>query len=307
LTTALLSYALAYARAGWAIFPAPPGAKMSYKSARYNGGVRWGATRDEEEIKRDWGRWPDANIGLPTGRDNEIFVVETDTAAHGVDGNAALAEWTNRHGVLPLTRQAISPSGSVHYYFVYPEHGEVRNDTGRLLGAGVDIRGEGGMMIAPPSVRNDGVYNWVHDIPAADPPSWLAAIVITKVRRPRRNADDDYGVMNADYVAATVAVIPTALDWHSRNVVGMATFAATGGSQRGFAIWDAWLMRSGKYNPAAARARWRAMSNSPPTNIGYGSLYYLATQENPEWLEELDSKLMLKMEQNCLIREYEAP
>jgi hypothetical protein len=303
----MLAAALAYARAGLAVFPAPPGSKMSYKAARNYGGVRWGATRDEAEIRSDWARWPDANIGLPTGRDNKIFVVETDTAAHGVDGEATLRVWTSQQGKFPLTRQAISPSGSRHYYFTYPPSGlEVKNDTGKILGAGVDIRGEGGMVIAPPSIRSDGSYKWVVNEPPAKAPYWLIQLVSSEVRRTRRNSvDDDYGALHPDYVAATVEAIPTALDWHSRNNVGMAIFNATNGSSRGFAIWDKWLQRSGKYSVNATRQRWRKMRSSPPSNIGYGTLHHLAMRNSPEWLSELDRKLIAKMEQNYQNVEYE--
>jgi hypothetical protein len=47
-----LPAALAYARVGWAVFPAPPGTKKSHKSAAFSGGVNWGATRDPEQIRR---------------------------------------------------------------------------------------------------------------------------------------------------------------------------------------------------------------------------------------------------------------
>src|SRR5262249_29941584 len=72
---------------GWAVFPAPPGTKKSHKSAEHSGGVRWGATRDPKQIRKDFRKWPDANIGIPTGADNGIVVFETDTPkGHNVDG-----------------------------------------------------------------------------------------------------------------------------------------------------------------------------------------------------------------------------
>src|SRR6516164_7911835 len=62
-----LASALAYAARGWSVFPVPPGTRQSYKSMKVHAGARWGATKDPDEIKRDFGRWPNAGIGLPCG------------------------------------------------------------------------------------------------------------------------------------------------------------------------------------------------------------------------------------------------
>jgi hypothetical protein len=150
-----LQFALTYAaKMGWSVFPAPIGTKKSHKSAEYCDGRKWGQTRDTEEIRRDWEKWSDANIGIPCGRDNGIRVLEVDTTdGHAVDGFYSLANLEAQHGALPETLQAISPSGSIHYYFKYPEGDlEIKNSTS-AIGQGIDVRGEGGMVIAPPSVK----------------------------------------------------------------------------------------------------------------------------------------------------------
>jgi hypothetical protein len=295
--TPMLQAALAYARSGYAVFPVPRGTKMSFKSAARNGGVRWGATRDQTEIARDFERWPTANIGIPTGKENKFWVMELDTAAHGVDGAATLAALVAAYGPLPLTRQALSPSGSRHFYFVYPPSLVIRNDTARKLGSGIDIRGDGGMVVAPPSERDDGIYTWVNAANIANAPQWLLELVHTPQfeRRAQFNHDDDNAVVHADLVAAAMAHVPTRLTWHERNNIGMAIFTATGGSQAGFVIWDNWLRRSGKYDARSTAARWAAMGRSPPTDIGYGTLSYLATQADAKWLTELDKQLIATM------------
>jgi putative DNA primase/helicase len=87
-----LEAALAYARRGWFVFPAPRGKKKSHASAAFSNGRLWGMTKDEDEIRRYWERWPDANVGIPTGSVNGFFVVETDTkkGGHSDDGREAL-------------------------------------------------------------------------------------------------------------------------------------------------------------------------------------------------------------------------
>jgi len=165
--------ALDYAERGWAVFPAPRGTKKSHKSAEFSGGVNWGATRDPKQIKKDFRKWPDANIGIPTGADNGIVVVETDTPkGHNVDGNASLWALEEKHGPLPETLMAESPSGSRHRYFNQPDGVTIINSAS-VIAPGIDVRGEGGMVIAPPSVRNDGAYRWLNDHPIADAPQWL--------------------------------------------------------------------------------------------------------------------------------------
>ena len=167
-TTVVGAAALHYAECGLLVFPVPPGSKRSYKSAQYSGGRRWGATRDPDEIEWDYSRWPYANVGIATGEASGVFVVEVDTlAGHGVDGFAALAKLP----ALPPTLTAQSPSGSQHFYFCYPTGLDIRNSA--LLGKGIDVRGEGGMVVAPPSIRKDGTYEWLNALPVAEAPDWL--------------------------------------------------------------------------------------------------------------------------------------
>jgi hypothetical protein len=165
---------------GLHVFPAPPGAKCSYKSALRSGGRRWGATRDADEIRKDFTRWPYARIGISTGIENSIVVIETDTVeGHGVDGAAALAQLEATYGPLPETLQAISPSDSVHRYFQHP--GIKIKNSASALGPGIDVRGDGGMVIAPPSVNPDGgAYRWLNRGPMAAMPEWLVELTRDK-------------------------------------------------------------------------------------------------------------------------------
>ena len=113
----------------------------------------WGMTADPAEIERDFKQWPEAGVGVPTGLVNHIFVLETDTVAgHGVDGLAALQALEAEHGFLPPTLMAMSPTGSIHRYFKWPRAlgVEIKNSDGKLA-PGVDIRGDGGMVVAPPT------------------------------------------------------------------------------------------------------------------------------------------------------------
>lgn len=284
----ILAAALTYARdEGWAVFPVPPGMKKSYKSAARSGGAKWGKTREPDEITRDWERWPDANVGIPTGAENGFWVVELDTpVGHAVDGPASMRDLEAIHGPLPLTRMAMSPSGSIHYYWLWPADANIKNSTSRI-GPGIDVRAEGGMVVGPPSVRRDGEYRWLNDAPMVEAPKWLveAAVAASASHRARANGAAREG-MEVDYdkIRDALAAIPNDdLDWESWNHVAMMVYAATGGTNEGYSLFDAWSKKSDKYDADGTRAKWNALHGTPPTDLTVGSLYYRATEACPGW------------------------
>jgi hypothetical protein len=116
-----------------------------HKKAEFSNGRPWGATTDAAEIRRDYKHWPDANVGIVTGAVSGIFVVETDTAeghGEGVDGASVLREMESKHGALPDTLEAISPSGSVHRYYKHP--GADVKVLSRSIAEGVDCKAMAG-------------------------------------------------------------------------------------------------------------------------------------------------------------------
>jgi putative DNA primase/helicase len=181
---AILRAALAYVEGRLAVFPAPPAEKKSYKCAAHSNGRPWGATRDPGEVRHDFTRWSTARIGIPTGAINGLVVIETDTIeGHGVDGAASLAQLEAKHGRLPNTLAAISPSGSVHSYLQHPDTGIKIKCSASEIGPGIDVRGDGGMVIAPPSNNLDGrQYRWLNRLPLASMPSWLIEATREKPR-----------------------------------------------------------------------------------------------------------------------------
>lgn len=100
-------------------------------------------------------RWPSANVGVVTGAVSGLVVVDIDPN-HG--GTESLAALEHEHGHLPATVEAISGGGGRHLYFSHP--GEtVHNRAG--IKPGVDLRGDGGLIVAPPSVHPSGnLYQW---------------------------------------------------------------------------------------------------------------------------------------------------
>jgi len=132
-----LKAALEYAERGWHVFPVPPNTKLSYKSAENSGGRKWGMTTDLEEIRGDFRKWPNAGVGIVTGPESGIFVVDVDSPeGHEYNGIANFEELQDRHGTVPPTLMAKSPSGGLHYFFRWPSDVDVRNSTSNLARGG---------------------------------------------------------------------------------------------------------------------------------------------------------------------------
>lgn len=154
--------ALRYASRGWAVFPLQPAGKQP----RTTHGLH-DATSDPRRIRAWWAACPTANVGLATGR---LVVLDVD----GEEGRASLAALEADRGPLPPTLRASTARGA-HLYFLAPPGPAIPNSAGRL-GRGLDVRGEGGYVVAPPSVHPDGpTYRWASRGTPAVLPEHLAA------------------------------------------------------------------------------------------------------------------------------------
>lgn len=101
---------------------------------------------------------PDCNIAVRTGSWSDRLVV-IDVDAHGVDGRAFMRRFERAHGRLPVTVTTLTPSGGVHLWYFWPEGLELpRNSVN--AGLGVDIRGEGGYVLVPPSQIDGRPYRF---------------------------------------------------------------------------------------------------------------------------------------------------
>lgn len=137
----LLAAALQYGEQGYPVFPVR-GDKRPL--------VKWkaGASSDAGQIRSWWQRWPLAMIAMPTGARSGVVVLDVDRK-NGVDGLANLrAAGIDPFALTPIVVE--TPSGGLHFYFRADGEGRLRNSAG-LLAPGIDIRGDGGMVILPPS------------------------------------------------------------------------------------------------------------------------------------------------------------
>lgn len=148
MTNTLLEAALDYAARGWRVFPLKPRGKTPL----VKGGFKV-ATVAPAQIRAWWEKWPDANIGIATGQASGILVLDIDSP----EGLAALKRLRELHGELPATMVATTARGW-HFYYQLRQGEEIRCSSGE----GLDVRGDGGYVVAPPSIHETGaVYAWV--------------------------------------------------------------------------------------------------------------------------------------------------
>jgi hypothetical protein len=139
------------------------------------------ATTDPNWIA-GWWNAHNYNIGIATGTDSGIWVLDVD----GDEGEATLRELEKQYGVLPLTVEVITGKGR-HLYWRWPVGRVIRNIQSRAALPGIDVRGDGGYVLAPPSIHPSGrVYAWSVDSGDCfeDAPDWLIDIVAKDSDRP---------------------------------------------------------------------------------------------------------------------------
>jgi len=170
MTDFLSDAALAYARMGYPVFPCAPGGKTPITKHGCKD-----ATTDEARITAWWQKHPNANIGLATAG---LIVVDVDGAE-----NPWLADQPDRRQTLCAAPLSLTPSGGRHHVFRQPDGKSWGNSSGKLAPK-VDTRGNGGYIVAPPSVVDGKAYRWADGLEfltspngLPEPPPWLVEIL----------------------------------------------------------------------------------------------------------------------------------
>ena len=206
--------ALDYLGRGWSVIPIRKNKKRP--------AIRWQQFQHDypnEQVVHDWfSRWPKANVAIVTGELSGIVVLDVDKQ-HG--GDASLEQLERENQPLPDTLEVRTGGGGRHLYFTHPGV-RVRNRVGVL--PGVDIRGDGGCIVAPPSMHPSGKrYKWVkqHDpdnTPPAPLPEWLRRIALGDKYHGGRSLDSWRDLLREGVSEGkrndTIASISGNLLWH---------------------------------------------------------------------------------------------
>jgi len=213
----MLAAALQYAERGWRVFPnhkptlhengsvtcscgsSECDLKQRGKHPRL-GAWQKQATTKPSQIRSWWKKYPETNIGIATGWESDLIVLDVDVG----QGLGHLQEWERQGKFLPTTVTAQTGSGGLQHYFVYPDLDFDPKTKTRLCGfVDIDVRANGGQVVAPPSLHPSGNhYRWVDghspdDVAVAAPPDWLIEMLrqdgrpLTKPRSPRLPVFDE--------------------------------------------------------------------------------------------------------------------
>lgn len=178
---------LGYAARGWLTFPlyemrgercacGRPRCSSPGKHPRIDDGL-YGATLDEKTLRKWFTLWPHANIGIRTGPESGLLVLDVDADKGGEE---SLFELEQEYGELPATPRSHTGGGGQHVLFAWP--GEEMGNRAHFR-PGLDIRGSGGYIVTPPSNHRSGhEYAWdvsLHpeETRLAEMPPWLLSII----------------------------------------------------------------------------------------------------------------------------------
>lgn len=242
----LVDFALDYARRGWHVFPCWPGDKSpcvgndrdaAGRPIPRTGGL-YKATTDEKQIRTWWLRWPNAMIGVRMGVTSGVWAIDPDAPKRetDADGRATWARLTTKHGAVH-THAHQTPGGGQHLLFKWDASRPITNKEGQLKRSGINVRGEGGYIIAPPSINSEGrPYEIVEPLDHfnfADAPDWLYEMVLTpsiseqaqaKADRPRTERRDKRPYAEAA-LRAEVQAVASCINGNRNNQLNTSAFS----------------------------------------------------------------------------------
>ncbi len=163
------------------------------KHPRTRHGVK-DATIDKKVIRLWWGKWPNANLGIATGKKTGLIVLDVDPRHRG---DESLQNVREKYGEIPNTVETITGGGGRHLFFRHPGNGTVINNSINFKGfEGLDLKSDGGYIVAPSSSHSSGItYEWElsshpDTVPLAPAPEWILSPVSDKTDKPNTDGTE---------------------------------------------------------------------------------------------------------------------
>ena len=294
-----LDYALNYADLKWRVFPvhSVKDGSCSCKAGKHctnkgkhpitAHGFKDGSVH-KEKIKRWWMDHPTANIGIWTGPESGIWVLDVDIDhENGKLGDTSLEELEDIHEKLPSTVEAITGGGGRHLFFKYPTNQIIKSGT-NVIGENLDIRGVGGYVIVEPSShQSGGNYVWEG---SSDPlagakvvgaPDRLINLIITPKNQPTQVISPSGGGLKALLEAELDEVVDALRHIVSEDrdtwlQVGMAIHSIDDGGN-GYELWKQWSMTSEKWNEQDQIRVWNSFKTSD-NQLNKESIFFWAKE-----------------------------
>jgi hypothetical protein len=228
MNTQLARSALWYARHGWHVFPLRPHTKEPFAGiGAYN------ATTDTDQIMDWWTHWPQANVGMHCGGSG-LLAIDLDTYKDSFGGDGFLSA-TDQETVTSLTG-----SGGTHLIYAMPANRKFTNATGNLPD-GIDVRGQGGYIVLPPSIHPNGnKYQWEggygpHEIAPLPLPAGLLCI-LENAKAAQRVA----GPPDRRAVATACVLVESIIESLDLDTIGPTEYDGSGRK---------WIMKTCPFNP----------------------------------------------------------
>lgn len=271
------------------------GCRCAGKHPRTMHGLKDGSN-DPQVVAQLWTRWPFANIGICTGTDSGVLVVDIDDMTQVPE---ILRPWACEP--TPATWRATTGRGGKHIFFRYDGEGGIKSRNG--VWPKIDCKADGGYVVAAPSQHANGnIYRWDEgcapsDVVLAALPTDIEKILRTSTAELAQHAEFVAGkppvagnqvvlqpgempLTTAELrrIAAALQVIPA----DDREVwlnVGMALKSTCAGEQA-FELWDGWSQttKRGNYSEQDQRTTWRSLKAFKPdgSEVTIGTLFHLA-------------------------------
>jgi hypothetical protein len=293
-----IGVALACAKAGLPIFPASctyNEAKTKWEKEPHVKGWQKLATTDAKQLRAWWAEWPNAVPGIEL-KCAGLIVIDADRHG-GPDGVGNLAALVAKHVALPGHPIAKTAGDGEHHYFRQWPGEKFGNSPGGLRGTGIDVRGEGGWVVAPGAMRSDG-KRWMaaglttayaaNSIPIL--PDWIAAMI--RQQKPKAESDKKTSIggttgtnRRTAWSPAEEAKVQAALNFipsDSREIwfrIGAALHNS--GWPQAREIWDHWSQTTpGAFDQDDQAKTWESFErpfNGAPVTLA--SLFALAQEQ----------------------------
>lgn len=284
----LIDSAKFYASKGMMVFPCHDvssgrcscgdiGCRSAGKHPRVNGWIDQ-ATNNIEMITTWWELWPNANIGIATGPQSGVWVLDVDVKDNGMEEFTRIVRENGPFQDTPFQKTG---SGGLHYFFTYDERVKSR---GRCL-PGIDVRSDGGLIIVSPSINGNGAYEWINDLntPIAKSPEWLIELVERKVEKIEHNNHSiEFVTDDSDIDEALLFIDSYDRDTWLHVAMGLKSHGI------GQHVWDNWSKScTDKYNQKTQNSTWKSLKRD---DIKIGTVFDLAKKggyiPKPNFVEE---------------------
>jgi len=254
---------------GYAVFPCSPRDCRPLTEHGFHDAVK-----DTSQISAWWRDKPGSMIGLPAGP-NGLVVLDIDPRNGGDVTIESFPE-------LPDTVNAFTARHGRHYYFAHPGDDIAIPSRANVLGPGLDIRADGGYVIAPPSVKTGGgQYVWelsgeLGDCPLAPVPDWMIGRIIDRAPERRTSKMAASNDLQRAKLALDQLSHERCENYDDWVAVGMALHAI---GDDGFDLWDTWSQRSQKYDARETEKKWRSFRREREHAVTFATLIHMVKND----------------------------